>query len=477
MQNASKVGLLVVVFIGLFAAGYALLGRSIFAPKTHTYFADFPDAGGVSEGAAVLLAGVKIGQVSKVVLASPTLAKVTLEINEGIQIPVGTKAMLPGALIGIGDRQIELVAPANATEYMVAGSTMPGGKQSPLETLLPDSKQTITELNKTLVATQDLLGDKGLRSKMNQLMSSGAETAKSFGDLAKRLDMTVAQNQALLRSILVQSSDIVGDVRIASKEMAKLIKSGKIVHQFDSVIASLQQTLQSGNKLLQDMNILVADPELKKNFSAMLENGRLVSESGVKIARDAELMSANGVVITDKAIAITDKVDSLAAKANELAESAKDLLDKLKGAVDKLPIPGKGGGFKLPLVSSTADLYRSTNPERWRTDVGLEVPINSKQTVHLGLWDAFESNKINLQLSQKFGPGQVRYGVFASKPGAGVDFPIASNLGLRADVFGLNDPRFDLKFRYQFKPGISGYIGIDRIFERNSLSIGVGIRK
>ena len=56
MQGASKVGALVIVFGLLLYGAYAMLGQSLFAPKTKTYYADFTDAGGVTEGTKVLMA-------------------------------------------------------------------------------------------------------------------------------------------------------------------------------------------------------------------------------------------------------------------------------------------------------------------------------------------------------------------------------------------------------------------------------------
>jgi len=69
MQSATRVGFLVVVFVGLLVGAYAVLQRSFFAPKTKTYYAEFADAGGVTTGARVLMAGVEIGTVAGVELS------------------------------------------------------------------------------------------------------------------------------------------------------------------------------------------------------------------------------------------------------------------------------------------------------------------------------------------------------------------------------------------------------------------------
>ncbi|MEJ5171679.1 MAG: hypothetical protein WHU10_11885, partial [Fimbriimonadales bacterium] len=50
MQNATKVGLLVVLFGALLVAAFAVLGRTVFAPRTDRYYAELEDAAGLSEG-------------------------------------------------------------------------------------------------------------------------------------------------------------------------------------------------------------------------------------------------------------------------------------------------------------------------------------------------------------------------------------------------------------------------------------------
>jgi hypothetical protein len=41
----------------------------------------------------------------------------------------------------------------------------------------------------------------------------------------------------------------------------------------------------------------------------------------------------------------------------------------------------------------------------------------------------------------------------------------------------LNDPRFDLRFRYDFGGGLIGWFGMDRVFKDNAPFIGIGIKR
>src|SRR5215469_11561413 len=98
MQGAWKVGLLVVIFVALLIGAYAILGQSLVQQATTRYYGDFADAGGVSIGTPVLMAGVKIGQVKDIALPTPTVARLTLDIDKKFHIPEGSTAEIQNSL-------------------------------------------------------------------------------------------------------------------------------------------------------------------------------------------------------------------------------------------------------------------------------------------------------------------------------------------------------------------------------------------
>jgi phospholipid/cholesterol/gamma-HCH transport system substrate-binding protein len=191
-----------------------------------------------------------------------------------------------------------------------------------------------------------------------------------------------------------------------------------------------------------------------------------MTESGTKIASKFETISGNGIEISAQTV-------ELLKKANTLADDLKDLMKEAKGAVSKIKNPDK----IFPDVQLEADVSRQTRPGHTRTDINMRVPFGH-ETYLVGLYDAFESNKLNVQMVKTFNPRlDLRYGVYASKPGIGVDYRLAPNLWVRSDAFGLNETQFDLRARYDFGGGLSGWIGLERIFQDNSPAIGIGFRR
>lgn len=473
MQSAWKVGLFLVLFTVLGLGAYKILGKSMFAPETTDYEADFDDAGGLSAGSKVVMAGVTIGQVTEVKLAGPRSAIVSLTVNKGIEIPTGSVAVLETALIGIGDRQVEIAPPKQlAGTFLKAGDRFKGIKRSALQSILPESDQMLGEISDTLKAVKAVLNDRELKGQVSgaigetkHLIAKTNKMIDSFTALATRVDGVLAQNQATVKTILNDGLKVVKNIEKTSAQIAKLADAGKLEGKLDVLLANMNKTIENGNALVSDMSKFVTDPKLRQSLEDVLANAKTMSESGTKIAANAEEMTKNGITLSEKAVEIADK-------ASKLADEAHELLSSFKKTIDKLP-----GAPKTNQIQARMDVTRETNPNYWRTDLSVSAPIG-KQNVHLGLWDAFETNRLNLQLGTPFGDGsEYRYGMYAGRPGVGVDYRIAPGVFLRGDLFGFNNPRLDLRARFDFGKDWTGWLGVDRVFEKNSPSIGIGIRR
>ena len=474
MQGAAKVGFLVVVFVALLYGGYAILGRALMRPKTSVYYADFADAGGTTSGTPISMAGVKVGSVTRVVLRSATTARLTLEIDQTVQIPSGSQVRIGGSLIGIGANPLQIVPPQVATgRFLVPGDVMRGVKGSAIESFLPEEgKQTLRELNLTLEATRKLLANQTLQTKLEKLIDNSSKTLDKFGDLAReaerllaKTDGLMAQSQPELKSAMRSASLAMDDIRKSTQLLSKLIESGKYQDQSLALLKQLNETAAKANDLMGNLNGFVNDPNLQTNMKRTMANVDKMTESGTRIAANTEEISKNGITLSQKAIELADK-------ANSIADEARAALEKISGFFNK-----GGTSPKLPKVEAHLDLLRQTDPVHWRTDLYGRFGIGNG-FADAGLYDAFESNKVILQLGEPLGrSADYRYGIYASKPAVGVDFRVAPRVSLRTDLFDINRPRFNLRSQFDFGNGLVGWLGIERIFGRDSFVAGVGIKK
>lgn len=469
MGSAPKVGLLVVVFIGLLLTAYGLLEKSLFAKQTDTYYIEFENAGGLQSGARVLLAGVQIGSVSAVELMTPGKARAVVSIERGYSIPQGSTAVLPTSFISIGDRQVEIITPTDVEKVpaLAPGSSIVGRLASPLDAIVPNSEETVAELNKTLVAFREFVSDPELKESFTRMVTTSERTIQNFGDLAHSMNGMIRENSDSFEGILASTRNSLENLEAVSVEVKKLVESGELQDKTVALLDNMNEAVIAGKELVAELNALASDPEMKASLKSTLANVETMSDSGTRIAASAETMAANGAVVSEEVV-------TLSRKANALADDVKELLESFKGAVDRfkgVTAPGAGG------VEVQADLLRETDPSRFRADLGMSIPIGEER-LHLGLYDAFESNKLNLQISRDFSNYlALRYGVYASKPGIGVDYRLAPSLGLRADLFDLNDPQLDLRLGYRFDEKTTAYLGFERIFRSPMAVVGVGIKK
>ena len=112
-MKKSGVELFVGVFViaGFLAFAYLAfnLGEVAFLKEGRTYsiVAEFDNVSGVKKGASVQVAGVVVGEVSKIWLGSDTYAKLQLTVNNDVTIPVDSMASVKSQGI-IGDKYIQL---------------------------------------------------------------------------------------------------------------------------------------------------------------------------------------------------------------------------------------------------------------------------------------------------------------------------------------------------------------------------------
>jgi phospholipid/cholesterol/gamma-HCH transport system substrate-binding protein len=472
MQGAAKVGLLVLVFVALLYGAYSILGQSFGKADTRDYFAEFADAGGVVEGTKVLMAGVKVGTVRRVELKNPRLARLTMAIDADKAIPTGSQAVIPTALIGFGDNPVQIVPPAETTTLLQPGATLVGVRGGALDNILPNSKETLNEVNKTLIATRKLIENTDLQKKMTRLLDTTNTTLTEFSKLAGNANTMLAQSSPSIQNALRDASLTMAEIRKGTAMVTKLLEKGDFQKEALALLDKLNSSAAKANKLIDNINAYVADPELKQSMKSVAANAASASESATRIAATGEKIAVNAEKITANGIVMSEKAIEIETKASDLLEDVKKAVNNITGFFNK-----GGGKPSIPRIAASMDLLRETEPNHWRTDLGAKIALPDSN-LHLGIFDAFESNKLTVQLGKPFGKGnEYRYGIYASKPGVGVDFRVAPRLFLRGDVFDINNPRFDLRAGYEFGNNFVGWIGVEKIFDRNAATIGVGFRK
>ncbi len=478
MKNAAKVGLFLIVFVALVLGVFEILGKSLFARKHRLYYVKLEDAGGLPNGTKVLMAGVQIGEVRQVTLLDPHHAKLTLSLHQDVRLPIGSSALIPGSLVGFGDTNLAIEAPDSISGYLPDGAWISGRKGGPLDSVLPDGgKSIIANIDKSLESVRKLLQDQGLQGDIKNLLVSANKTMVAsqaslarFNMLADKATNLIATNQGNFQEIMASAKATVQQTHDFATALTKFVKDSKLQSGTTDLLAKASHIEDQSTQLLARLNKIAGDPEIQKSLQASAQNLAATTARGPGIADDAKKVTANLAEITERSKNLPDKISAVADKTTELENSLNTLVEKFNSVK-----PPNTDAFKNIVVE--ADLFRETNPSYWRTDVNLVYPLKSGY-VTFGVYDAFESNKLNLQIARSFGRIDLRYGIYASTVGVGVDYALTHRLSLRTDLFDINSLELDAKLRYDFGGGFIGWAGIDRTFEKSvSPTVGIGFRQ
>ena len=336
---------------------------------------------------------------------------------------------------------------------------------------MPGAKEAVAELTKTIKATRELIEDQKLRKDMTTLIETTNQTMKQFGALSNQTQGLLVDNRKLINDALRNATKAMADVQEGTRLVVATIREGHITEKTVQMLDRLNETSAKAEHLVASLDDLVSSKDTQGDIKSALANASKISEdtakisdSGTRIAKSAEVIAKNGEEVSASAV-------SIAKKADALADEAKSTLEDIRGFF------GKGRSPKPLNITGEMDLLHQDNPEYWRTDVQFSSKFGDTG-YHIGMFDAFGTNKLIAQLGQNATSNlYYRYGIYAAKPGVGVDYRLNDRLSLRGDLFDLNDPRLDLKFRVGLGKGVYGWFGADRLLQHGHPTVGIGIQK
>ena len=258
MKKEVKIGIYAVVILLCAWAGIRFLsGLDVFG-RTRNYTAHYEPVNGLQDAAAVVINGVKVGQVTGVALdVENGGVDVTISVNKAYNIPTDSKAMMFSAGL-MGGKSIEIKM-GEAKEYLKSGDAIETGVTLDMFDTLANELGDIKERVATLL------------DNLNQTIE-GVDSL--IDDNSKNLTKTVASLNAIMADL--KKSNIIGNI---DGFCATLNQNGEKLEGIITDINSLTKALneqQSGEKLAQAINEVNA--LLAKVNSGSGSIGNLVSD-------------------------------------------------------------------------------------------------------------------------------------------------------------------------------------------------------
>lgn len=506
MSNEAKVGG-VFVLVVVVATGVALyMGGCWSRMGTYHVFVRFADAGTIEPGSDVMMAGVKVGTVADVALlpdednwpGRPAL--VTLAINKRYRIPASYRfSIAQGGLLGL--RYISIDPPRKgetqqkpagfvSSKVPVAGEGFKG--LAALDNMADALKADVPELTDTLRRRIEHLADRAeatyLGTEQEQLvrqiltnLSSMTAVANRAALQAERLAATLnATARASRPEVVAMLRDLRGaaaNVRATAEHVHKLTVLSTLPADLGAAGQHAREAAAAARDTATAVRDLVASPDAQAKLKDMVDNLARGSEHLARLTEQAEKLlgdeqfqadvKASAASLRQTARSLEETTEHLRKVLTDpsLTEDLRATVHNLREATSEGAEVARKASRSLDRVDRTMDrlseAVASIRPERTTgfLDVyglrhnGLEADLDLdlyygdqlRDFWRLGIVDLGDSERGNFQRGFVLGgPWTLRAGVFANKPGLGIDWQ--SSRGWRAELEYWNPEKSYLDF-------------------------------
>ena len=276
MRKEVKIGIYAVVILLCAWAGIRFLSGLDVLGRSRNYTAHYEQVNGLQDAAAIVINGVKVGQVTGVKLnLEQGGVDVNLSVSKSYDIPTDSKAMMFSAGL-MGGKSIEIKL-GEATEYLKSGDTIQTGVTLDMfDTLaneLGDIKSRVAilldNLNQTISGVDSLIDDnsKNLTKTVASLNAVMADLKKS--NIIGNIDgfcATLNQNGEKLDSII---SDI-NSVTHALNEQQSGAKLAQAIAEVNTLLAKINSGSGSIGNLVSDEKLYKELAQASQNLSFLL---------------------------------------------------------------------------------------------------------------------------------------------------------------------------------------------------------------
>lgn len=490
MSPAAKVGMVAVIALILFGLVVTQIG-GIANERGQEYVVTFQNVGGLATKAPVLLAGVKVGTVSKMELNSEdSRVQVTMLITrEGVNLyrsrrpddPPGSYYVYTVAGNLLGDKWLDIRTgriPPDTPPVKPEGEPILGEPPVSLDDLAREGNAVMGEFRESVTALNELVADKKFQSDIRETMGNFTQISRNLNGatsdarlLVASLNGRVQRLGGALEGVIAHVDETMqgfaADARIVGSDLRQFsggLRGAVTRNQgnIDQVVGTLRETAVTLNRTMRSLEQLAGNKEIREDVIAAVDNLRRTSEEVQGIASDIRSVTADPEVQGD----LRDTIQN----AKEATEEAKGLLGRFRGL---------GSGF------GTGGLFNAYIDNEWNTRNGrpafnanVFLLPNSKYGAKVGVDSIGIDNLANVQLMRNWENFRVRAGIVRSEIGIGADAKLFNKrVELSTDVYNTSKIDVDMYGKVLF-PGdfylLGGYRSVGQ--QKGYPIIGAGKR-
>lgn len=477
-----RVGITLLVGVALFVAFLLFLNGTLNDLRSYGFQVEFQDARGITKGATVNMAGVRIGRVVDVSLTKENRAMLRLRIDKQYVIPRGSRFVITtGILASTPELKVEPAAGTTAIGEDEPG--LKGEEAAGLASAFEQSERLLQSFQRTADAVEKIATNPQVQRDLTATLRNVRVATEGLPALSRNIE-------AQLALLTNQTSTLLGELGTATAS------GGRVARNAERLTGDLQATLTENRATLrsllentdgtvsairgltEQLEATLNSDTLQQNLTASTQNLRSITTRLDTITGNIERLSSDPRLNAD----IRETVTNL----KETSASVRALADRIEG----IRFPGERrraetpGETPPPRPRATAlaepgpvvDTLYDTDRERLRLDANFTLLGSQNRFYRAGIYDLTESNKFNLQFGQTQGGTALRYGLIAGKLGGGLDIRTGP-VDLRFDLYDPNRLTLNLRARARVSGTTSALLGIDSVGNGNRAILGIQIRQ
>ena len=291
-----KVGLFIAISLVVAVALVLNFAKGI-SPLTKTYSLNLTtkNVDGIVRNAVVMMAGVPIGNVSKIKLnTDKSEVTITILIEEEFKIREGSKFHIETAGF-LGDKYIGIIPTRNQDAPMLTdGATVPCEESFDLMRVARSTSGVVDQLNTATTQITNIIeriDSKLLDEKTLTDLAAGLRNLRDISENASKtiasVDLLITTNTPPIQEAIGNVVDFSKELKTAGGELRSIIDTNRVV--VNESMANIKNTTESLNKLIAAAERgeglagkLFADEELAQNIVTLSSN---LNEVSVKLNR------------------------------------------------------------------------------------------------------------------------------------------------------------------------------------------------
>lgn len=291
-----KVGLFIAISLVVAVALVLNFAKGI-SPLTKTYSLNLTtkNVDGIVRNAVVMMAGVPIGNVSKIKLnTDKSEVTITILIEEEFKIREGSKFHIETAGF-LGDKYIGIIPTRNQDAPMLLdGATVPCQESFDLMRVARSTSGVVDQLNTATTQITNIIeriDSKLLDEKTLTDLAAGLRNLRDISQNASKtiasVDLLITTNTPPIQQAIGNVVDFSKELKTAGGELRSIIDTNRVV--VNESMANIKNTTESLNKLIAAAERgeglagkLFADEELAQNIVTLSSN---LNEVSVKLNR------------------------------------------------------------------------------------------------------------------------------------------------------------------------------------------------